>query len=66
VTRWLLLKYQIFGESIEMVVFPNSLESYRLILEEGALIVCRGKISKRNGDVSIIFEQGKKLETKNN
>lgn len=53
-----------FGESMEMVVFPNSLEKYRLILEEGSLIVCRGKISKRNGDVSIIFEQGKKLEMK--
>lgn len=55
------IKITDFDESIEVVVFPRSMEKYRGLFEEGTPVACRGKISNRNGEVSIIFEQGKKL-----
>ncbi|PIR69461.1 MAG: DNA polymerase III subunit alpha [Candidatus Niyogibacteria bacterium CG10_big_fil_rev_8_21_14_0_10_46_36] len=48
--------------SIEVVVFPNTLKSYGHLLEEDRGIALKGKISHRNGEVSIIADGIKPIE----
>lgn len=49
--------------SIEVVIFPNTLKSYSELLQEDAGIALKGKISHRNGNVSIIADGIKSIET---
>ena len=51
-----------FSGSIEVVVFPKILEEYKDLLEVDKCVLMKGRISKRNGDISFIVEKVKKLE----
>lgn len=55
------IKISDFGDTVEVVVFPSSMQKYRDLLEPDVCLAMRGKVSKRNGETSLIFEQGKRL-----
>lgn len=47
--------------SIECVVFPKTFATYRALLVPDALIAVKGKISRRNGEVSVAVDFVKKI-----
>mgnify|MGYP001569072601 CR=1 FL=1 len=49
--------------SIEAVAFPETFKKNQAALTENACVLVAGKLSKRNGQPSIIIEQAKKLST---
>ncbi|MBU4480141.1 DNA polymerase III subunit alpha [Patescibacteria group bacterium] len=51
-----------FSGSIESVAFPKVFEEYKNELIEDRCVMLKGKISKRNGEVSILIDAVKKLE----
>ncbi|MCK4386831.1 MAG: DNA polymerase III subunit alpha [Candidatus Pacebacteria bacterium] len=51
-----------FSGSIEAVVFPKILEEYKNLLEVDKCVLMKGRISKRNGDLSLIVEAVKELK----
>jgi len=60
--QMLFVKLSDYENSIEMVVFPRTLESYGDIIREGNCVAVKGRISLRNGEPSIIVEQTKELQ----
>ena len=60
--QMLFVKLSDYEHSIEMVVFPRTLEAHKDIIREGNCIAVKGKISLRGGDPSIIVDQMKELE----
>jgi len=59
--RMLFLKISDLTGSIETVVFPRTLDSYRDVFKADTCVALSGKVSKRNGEISIIAEKGKIL-----
>jgi DNA polymerase-3 subunit alpha len=59
--RMLFLKISDLTGSIETVVFPRTLSTYREILKPDACIALSGKVSKRNGEISLIAEKVKTI-----
>jgi DNA polymerase III alpha subunit len=49
---------------METVVFPKSYEKFRELFEVDTCLVAVGKLSLRNGEVSMIFDKAKRLEKK--
>ncbi|MBI3573904.1 hypothetical protein HY090_02540, partial [Candidatus Kaiserbacteria bacterium] len=47
--------------SIETVAFPEVFKSGREALQEGRCVLLKGKLSKRNGEPSIVIEKVKGL-----
>lgn len=47
--------------SLEAVAFPEVFKSHRAVLEVNTCVLVRGKLSKRNGQSSILIEKLKKL-----
>jgi DNA polymerase-3 subunit alpha len=60
--RMLFLKIADLTGSIDAVVFPRTLQTQADIYKLDTCIVFVGKISKRNGETSIIIEKAKELE----
>ncbi|MBI4114475.1 MAG: DNA polymerase III subunit alpha [Candidatus Niyogibacteria bacterium] len=50
------------SDSIEVVVFPRTLKSYGQFIQADAGIALKGKISHRNGEVSVIADGIKPIE----
>jgi len=59
--RMLFVRFADLTGTIEVVVFPKTLEEYKDFFTQDACIALFGKISKRNGDISIIAEKAKAL-----
>lgn len=59
----LFLKLSDYSNSIETVIFPRILESYKDIIHEGNCVAIKGKISVRNGDTTVIVDEMKELKT---
>lgn len=60
--RMFFMRFVDLTGSIETVVFPKTLEAYKDIFLIDQCIVIVGKVSKRNGEVSIIIEKAKLLD----
>jgi DNA polymerase-3 subunit alpha len=58
------IKIDDMTEMIEAVVFPKIYEKFRDLFEVDTCLVAIGKISLRNGEVSMIFDKAKRLEKK--
>lgn len=59
--KMLFLRIADFSGSIETVIFPRTFESYKDLLVAENCIAIKGKISHRNGEVSMIAEAIKAL-----
>lgn len=59
--KMLFLSVQDFTGTLEVVVFPNVLSEYGKLLHEENCVAVKGRISKRNGTVSMIAETVKEL-----
>ncbi len=55
------LKLSDFSDSIELVAFPRTYKEAGSILQPGACIVVKGRISERNGEASFVVEKAKTL-----
>ncbi|MBI4059463.1 DNA polymerase III subunit alpha, partial [Candidatus Giovannonibacteria bacterium] len=60
----LFLRLADFSDSIEAVVFPRLLASNGDIFRPSAVIALKGRVSDRNGEISIIGEGARSLEEK--
>jgi DNA polymerase-3 subunit alpha len=58
----LFLKLSDFSDSVEIVVFPRSLEKFGEMIREGSCVGIKGKISLRNNEPSIIAEEMKEMK----
>jgi DNA polymerase III subunit alpha len=58
----LFIRFADLTGSIEGVVFPKTLETYKDIFVPEACIACVAKVSKRNNEVSLIIEKAKLLD----
>lgn len=47
--------------SIEVVAFPRALKEFDSVLQEGACVALKGRISERNGEPSFVAEKAKVL-----
>jgi DNA polymerase-3 subunit alpha len=59
--QMLFIKVSDFSGSIEVVIFPKVYEEFKDILTPEGCIAIRGRISKRNGGISVIAEKVKTL-----
>ncbi len=59
--RMMFLKISDLSDSIEAVVFPKVFEEFKDMLVLDKCIALKGKISQRNGEVSLIVEKVKML-----
>ncbi len=59
--RMVFLKISDFSGTIETVAFPKTLEALKDILLPEACIALVGKVSKRNGEISLILDKAKAL-----
>jgi DNA polymerase-3 subunit alpha len=57
----LFVKLSDFNDTIEIVLFPRSLNAYGNIIREGNCVAVKGRISLRNNEPSIICEEMKEL-----
>ncbi|MFT5179639.1 MAG: DNA polymerase-3 subunit alpha [Candidatus Paceibacteria bacterium] len=55
------VKIKDFSDSIEVVAFPKIYEAYKEVLEPDNCIAIKGKISHRNGEISLLAEKVKRL-----
>ncbi len=60
--RMAFLKIADFTDEIETVVFPKLYKDARELLQPDKCIVIRGRISKRNGQTSVLAEEVKELK----
>lgn len=60
--RMLFIRISDLSGSIEAVVFPRTLDAHRGLFQNDVCIAFVGKVSKRNGEMSIIIEKAKVLE----
>jgi DNA polymerase-3 subunit alpha len=58
----LFMKLTDFTGTIEAVVFPRTLAEFRNILTAESCVAIKGKVSLRNGEVSLLAEKLKKLD----
>jgi len=50
-----------FSDNIEIVLFPETFTKFKIFMEREKCIAIKGKISTRNGGISIITEAVKEL-----
>jgi len=50
-----------FEESIEIVIFPETYKKYRKFLAADECLSVKGRVSERNGEISIVAEAVKPL-----
>jgi len=55
------IKIADFSGSIEVVVFPRTYEEFKTLLNVENCVAVKGKISNRNGEISLIADKFKKL-----
>ena len=55
------LRLSDFSGTIEAVVFPKIYEEYKDLILEDTIVALKGKISKRNDEISLIVDKVKKL-----
>lgn len=58
------IKITDFSDSIEAVAFPKTLQEYKNLLQPDTCAAFKGKISLRNGEVSVLINKAKRLEAK--
>jgi DNA polymerase-3 subunit alpha len=51
-----------FSDSIELVVFPDSYKEYKELLSGDSILQVKGKLNRRDGQLSILFDSCKKLK----
>lgn len=51
-----------FTGSIELVAFPKTFTQYRLLMVTDVCVAFKGKVSLRNGEVSVLIDKAKRLE----
>ena len=59
--RMVFMRLADFSGSTEVVVFPKVLEEFRTFINPDACIVLKGKVSKRNGETTLVAEKIKAL-----
>jgi len=59
--QMMFLKIADLSDSIEVVVFPRVFGEYKTLLGPDRLIAVKGRISERNGEISLIAEKIKEL-----
>jgi len=59
--RMAFVKMSDFNDFIEIVIFPEKYEKYRELLEKDKCISVKGRVSGRNGEISILAEAIKVL-----
>lgn len=59
--RMFFIKVADLSDSIEVVIFPKTLETVKDVITPDACIAFVGKVSKRNDEVSIILDKAKLL-----
>ncbi|MBI4118385.1 MAG: DNA polymerase III subunit alpha [Parcubacteria group bacterium] len=55
------LKVADFNDSIEVVVFPSAFSKYKSLLEADKQVLMKGRVSRRNGEPSLVVESIKEL-----
>ena len=55
-----------FSDKIEIVVFSETWNNYKNLLILDQCVVVQGKISQRQGEISLLLEKAKKLESETN
>lgn len=53
-----------FDDSIEAVAFPRVFQEFRKVFVPEACVAFKGKVSLRNGEVSVLINKAKRLEAK--
>lgn len=56
------IKISDFTDSVEVVVFPSMMQKFREVIEPGVCIALKGKVSKRNGELSLLAEVIKRMK----
>lgn len=51
-----------FSDSVELVVFPDSYKEYKELLSGDSILQVKGKLNRRDGQLSILFDSCKKLK----
>jgi DNA polymerase-3 subunit alpha len=59
--KMLFVRIADYTDSIEMVVFPRTLEEFKNVIVLDQCIAVKAKVSLRNGEKSLIVEKAKKL-----
>ncbi len=59
--RMAFVRLSDYTGTLEVVLFPEAYETYKLIVEPGTCIGVKGKLSSRNGEISIIADKIKTL-----
>ncbi len=59
--RMAFIRLADFNGSVEVVVFPKTFETHQPLLEAESCIALKGRMSNRNGDISLIAEDIKQL-----
>ncbi len=59
--RMAFIKLSDFSDRIEAVVFPRTYNDHRELLTVGTCIAVRGRVSMRNGELSIVVEGVKRI-----
>jgi len=55
------MKITDYGETLETVVFPKIMTQYKSILLKDKCVAIKGKISLRNGEITLIVDKMKEL-----
>lgn len=58
------IKLADFSDTIEAVAFPKTYAEHKLLLNPDTCVAFKGKISLRNGEVSILIDRAKRLEAR--
>jgi len=56
------IKISDFTDSVEVVLFPSMMQKFREVIEPGVCIAIKGKVSKRNGELSLLAEVIKRMK----
>lgn len=56
------IKISDFSDNVEVVVFPKMMQKFREVLEPGVCVALKAKISNRNGELSLIAEDMKRMK----
>ena len=63
--QFIICELGLLDNSIELVVWPDKMESSQLLWETGTYLELDVKTNLRNGSINMIFENGKKFEFEN-
>ena len=63
--QFIICEFGLLDNSIELVIWPDKLETSQHLWETGSYLELDVKTNLRNGSINMIFENGKKLEFEN-